>query len=105
MLWGGETQEGGLQRAVIALKGIAAFPTEDAMPFALGFLGFVFCGAAAMLITFAVGMEVSLPSGGYEVANLSLMHFQALAMNAGIGAMIVGTMLICSAAIIGTRGR
>ena len=75
------------------------------MRIALAVIGAIFWAFAALTITFSVGMEVSIPGDDYAVANLSLMHFQALAMQAGIGAMIVGTLMICTAALMGSAGR
>ena len=74
------------------------------MRLALGVIGAIFGLVAGVIISSAVGMDIAVVSDGYEVANFSLMHAQAVAVALGIGAGIISAMLLCTAALMG-RGQ
>lgn len=60
-------------------------------------LGLGFWLAAALLLWAGVETEIGVPGvDGARIANMSLMHQQALLMQAGIGATIIGAIFLAA---------
>lgn len=71
----------------------------------LAALSFVFVLLAGYFIYYGLALETSVPSGdGGTVANLQLMHVQAMKLGIGIGAAIIASIFATGAAIINSRG-
>jgi hypothetical protein len=70
-----------------------------------GITGVIFWLVSAYMLVVGFGEPVSVPADptifpGGEMANIHLLHIQAMNLHLGIGAAIVGTIFLCSSAVM-----
>jgi hypothetical protein len=71
----------------------------------LAAFAFIFAAAAAYFLYSGLTLETSVADGaGGSVANIQLMHVQAMQVGLGIGAAIVASIFAVGAAIVSSRG-
>ena len=71
----------------------------------LAAFAFVFALVAGYFLYSGFSLETSVSTGdGGTVANLQLMHVQAMQMGLGIGAAVIASIFAVGAAIVSSRG-
>jgi hypothetical protein len=71
----------------------------------LGAFATVFGVVAAYFLYVGITLATSVPTGdGGSVANLQLMHAQAMNIGIGIGAAVIAAIFATGAAIVSSRG-
>jgi ABC-type phosphate transport system permease subunit len=81
------------------MKNTAAVAAPWGIIFWLGAIYFLVTG---FLMETTVASEFA-PAGFDGVVNLQALHQQAMTFNLGIGAALIGTLLLCTAAIVSRR--
>lgn len=67
--------------------------------FNFNFVGALFTVAAGYFLFVGLTLQTTIGSGGETVANLQLMHIQAMDIAIGIGAAIVAAIFVVGAAL------
>lgn len=71
----------------------------------LAAFAFIFAAVAAYFLYSGMMLDTSVSAGdGSSVANLQLMHVQAMQIGLGTGAAIVASIFAVGAAIVASRG-
>jgi hypothetical protein len=71
----------------------------------LAAFSFIFVLIAGYFLYAGISLDTSVPTGdGGTVANLQLMHVQAMKIGLGIGAAIIASIFAIGAAIVSSRG-
>jgi hypothetical protein len=70
-----------------------------------GIAGIIFWLLAVYLVIVGLGSPVGVPADptifpGGEMVNVHLLHVQAMNLQLGIGAAIIGTLFLCSSAVL-----